>query len=155
MQIQNLFYGYVLNPVMRALLRSRFHRFGSRNLGILRYRGRKSGHSYETPLSFVREGDVVRFLSSHNTRWWTNFKAGPTSVEVEIAGQVHAGQARVWAEDSENLRNGVGRFLTALPRDAKVYGVGLDADRKPLEKEIAKAANHLVLVEVNLDTGGD
>ena len=46
MQIQNTLYRVLLNPVMRSLLRSRFHGFASRNLGILCYRGRRSGRNF-------------------------------------------------------------------------------------------------------------
>ena len=93
----------------------------------------------------------MRFLSSHNTRWWKNFKDGPTPVEIEIARTTESGVARLWDSDSAQLRNGVRRFLTALPRDAVIYGIGLDADRKPIESDIEKTANHVVLVEVEVD----
>jgi len=149
MRLQALLYA-TLNPPMRALLRSPAHGFASRNLAILNYRGRRSGRSFATPLSFVREGNVVRFLSSHNTAWWKNFKDGPTPVEIEIAREKFSGKAQIWTQDSEHLREGVRRFLTALPRDAVVYGIGLGSDRKPIESEIAKAASHVVLIEVEL-----
>ncbi len=149
MRLQSLLYA-TLNPPMRALLRSPLHGIASRNLALLSYRGRRSGRTFVTPLSYVREGTLVRFLSSHNTRWWTNFRDGPTPVEVEIARQTHSGVARVWDQDSETLRHGVKSFLTALPRDAMVYGIRLDADRKPREADLAKAGDHVVLVEVEL-----
>jgi hypothetical protein len=153
MRIQSLLYA-ALNPPMRALLRSPLHGVASRNLGLLCYRGRRSGRSFETPLSYVREGRIVRFLSSHNTRWWTNFRDGPTPVHVEIARERFAGQARLFEGDSEPLREGVRRFLTALPRDAMVYGIGLDADRRPRESDLAKLGDHVVLVEVELESDG-
>ena len=150
MRLQSLLYA-AMNPPMRALLRSPLHGVASANLAILNYRGRKSGQAYATPLSFVRDGSTVRFLSSHNTNWWKNFKSEPTPVEIEIARRKLAGIARVWDTDSETLRDGVRSFLTALPRDAVVYGIGLDADRKPIEADIARTANHVVLVEVELE----
>jgi deazaflavin-dependent oxidoreductase (nitroreductase family) len=149
MPIQDLLYA-AINPPMRALLRSPFHGIASRNLAILNYRGRKSGRAYATPLSFVREQSIVRLLSSKRTAWWKNFEAGPTPVEVEIARQTHAGIARLFDEDSEELRNGVRRFLTALPRDAVVYGIDLDSKRRPIEASIEARANDVILVEVEL-----
>ncbi len=150
MRLQDMMYA-ALNPPMRALLRSPLHGIASKNLALLCYRGRRSGRRFETPLSYAREGNVIRFLSSHNTRWWTNFKDGPTPVEVEIARRRIPGHARLYAEDSEHLREGVRRFLTQLPRDAVVYGIGLDSNRKPKESEIARTADHVVLVEVEVE----
>ncbi len=150
MRIQSLLYA-ALNPLMRALLRSPLHGIASRNLALLCYEGRRSGRKFETPLSYVREGSIVRFLSSHNTRWWTNFRAGLTPVEIEIGRERLAGQARLFENDSEPLREGVRRFLTALPRDAMVYGIRLDSERKPREADLAKAGDHVILVEVELD----
>jgi len=150
MRIQSLLYA-MLNPLMRGLLRSPMHGVVSGSIGLLCYRGRRSGREFVTPLSYSRDGTLVRFLSSHKTRWWLNFRAGPTPVQVEIAGEVRSGVARLWQEDSEHLREGVRLFLTAVPRDAMVYGMKLDADRKPREADLAKAGDHVILVEVELD----
>jgi hypothetical protein len=152
MRAQNLFYNAVLNPVIRALLRSPLHRIASRNIGLLCYRGRKSGRRFETPLSYVRDGNVVRFLSSHDTRWWLNFRDDATTVEVEMSGSRHPGTARLFEGDSDALRDGVRQFLTALPRDAMIYGIKLDAERKPREADIEAVGRHVILVEVDLDS---
>jgi hypothetical protein len=141
----------ILNPMMRALLRSPLHGVASRNIAILHYRGRKSGREFDTPLSYTREGKTLRFLSAHSTRWWMNFRDQTVTVSVEIARDRHTGHARLWDGDSEHLREGVRRFLTALPRDARVYGIKLDADRRPLEESLAEVVDRLVLVEVELD----
>jgi len=95
----------------------------------------------------------VRLLSSDQTRWWTNFGDEPTPVEIEIARVSHAGHARLLRQDSEQFRDGVRRFLTALPRDAMVYSIGLDRDRRPREEDIAKASGHVILVEIELANG--
>jgi len=140
-----------LNPVMKALLRSPLHRIASRSIALLHFRGRKSGREFVTPLSYTLENDTVRFLSAHSTRWWMNLRGDAIPVSVEIARETHTGKARLLDGDSEPLREGVRRFLTALPRDAKVYGIKLDADRRPVEESLVKAAPELVLVEVELD----
>jgi hypothetical protein len=149
MRIQSLLYA-ALNPVMRGLLRSPLHGIASLSLCILNYRGRKSARAYSTPLSYMREGSLVRLLSSHETRWWVNFLDEPALVELEIAGRKHRGSARTIVADSEEFRDGIRRFLTALPRDAFVYGIKLDANREPREADIASTAGHVVLVEVQL-----
>jgi hypothetical protein len=139
-----------LNGPMRALLRSPLHWIASRNLCLLRYRGRRSGRTYTTPLSFMRTGDRVLLLTSHRTRWSQNFLDGPTDVTVEIGRVPYRGKARTIREDGEELREGVRTFLTAVPRDAVIYGIGLDRDRRPRERDVETAAGRVVLVEVTL-----
>jgi hypothetical protein len=148
--IENWLYR-TLNPVMKALLRSPLHRIASGSIALLHFRGRKSGREFVTPLSYTRENDTVRFLSAHSTRWWMNLRGDAVPVSIEIARETHTGKARLLDSDSEPLREGVRRFLTALPRDAKVYGIKLDANRRPVEESLVKAAPELVLVEVELD----
>ncbi len=164
MRIQSFLYA-ALNTPMRAFLRSPLHGIASKNLCIIRYKGRRSGRPFETPLSYVQDGDMVRLLSSQETRWWTNFlpedetsKAAETPgknegypVEVEIAREVRKGWAVTLRTDSDHFRDGVRGFLTALPRDAVVYGIKLDKDRRPREQDIEGAASHIVLVEITLD----
>lgn len=149
MRLASLLYT-ALNPFVTGLLRSPIHGIASANLCVFSYRGRRSGKPYSTPLSFMQEGSTVRLLSSHNTRWWNNFLDGPVDVEIEIARKRHRGRATTTVDDSDAFRDGVRTFLTAVPRDAPVYGIKLDAKRKPREEDIASAAGHVVLVEIEL-----
>jgi len=147
----NTFYRYFLNPVMRCLLRSPLHGITSHNIGIVHFTGRKSGRKLNTPLSYTREGNVVRLLSNQSTRWWLNFRGAKVKVEMEIARQRYPGTAVLLEGDSEALREGVRRFIRALPRDAKVYGLKLDADGEVVETSLAAIAGQLILVEIRLD----
>jgi hypothetical protein len=70
---------------------------------------------------------------------------------MEIARQRYPGTAVLLEGDSEALREGVRRFIHALPRDAKVYGLKLDANRDVVETSLAAIANQLILVEIRLD----
>ena len=72
-------------------------------------------------------------------------------VEVLAAGEILRGRAQTIHHDRERLRASVRHFLTALPRDAMVYGIGLDAERRPKETEIGRALERLVMVEVALE----
>ena len=148
--IENWIYK-VANPVVKALLRSPLHSIASGNIALLHFRGRKSGREFVTPLSYVREKGTVYFLSALSTRWWMNLRDEGTSVSIEIARVTVTGKARLWEGDSDELRERVRRFLSALPRDAKVYGIKLDESRKPVEESLAKVARELVFVEVELD----
>ena len=147
------FYKYLVNPVIRGLLRSPLHGLVSGNIAILHFTGRKSGRALSTPLSYTREGDTVRLLSSQNTRWWHNFRGDDARVEIELAGERHHGAAHLLEGDSDALRNGVTRFLTLLPRDAKVYGIKLDNNKRPVPESLAAKAADLILVEITLGDG--
>jgi hypothetical protein len=143
---------------MRALLRSPFHGVASRNLCLLRYAGRRSGRRYETPLSYVRDGGRVLLLSSRDTRWWTNFvpasnEAEPApdpEVEVLVEGRRLRGRARTLHHDRTRLRDDLRTFLTALPRDAVIFGIRLDGDRRPREDSLESALPRIVMVGVRL-----
>ena len=151
MRSSNNFYRYFLNPVMRSLLRSPLHGITSHNIGIVHFSGRKSGRKLSTPLSYTREGNIVRLLSNHNTRWWLNFRGDGVKVEMEIARQRYPGTAILLEGDSERLREGVRRFIRVLPRDAKVYGFQLNTNGDVVATSLAAIADQLILVEIQLD----
>ena len=144
----------VLNPVIKTVLRSPLHRVASGNIALLHFHGRKSGREFVTPLSYVREDQTVWLMSAHSTNWWKNFRDGDVPVSIEIARKTLAGTARLWDGDTEELREQVNRYLCALPRDAKVYGIKLDQNKVPIEASLAKAAPTLVMVEVSLKPPG-
>lgn len=141
----------VLNPVMKTVLRSPLHRVASGTIALLHFRGAKSGREFVTPLSYVREDQTIWFLSAHSTNWWKNFRKGGVPVSIEIARKTVNGTARLWDGDTDELREHVRRYLCALPRDAKVYGIKLDENKVPLEASLAKASPTLVMVQVDLD----
>lgn len=150
MTVEIAFYKYLVNPVIRTLLRSPLHHLVSGNITVLHFTGRKSGRALSTPLSYTRRGNTLWLLSSQNTRWWVNFRGADAPVEVELAGQRVAGTAHLLEGDSDALREGVDQFLTMLPRDAKVYGIKLDGDKRPVPESLAAAAGQLVLVVIAL-----
>ena len=150
MSAEIFFYKYLLNPVMRGLLRSPLHGVASKNIAILHFTGRKSGKALNTPLSYMREGDTVRFLSNTTTRWWQNLRGEAVPVEVEIKRQRLVGSASVLEGDSDALRARVHTFIAAVPRDAAIYGLKLDDKKQLVEASLADKAPGLILVEVAL-----
>ena len=141
----------VLNPAIKAVLRSPLHRLGSKTIALLRFRGRISGREFVTPLSYVRNDQTVWFLSDHSTNWWKNFREGDVPVSIEIARTTVNGTARLWNGDTDELREHVSRYLCALPRDAKVAGIKLDQNKVPIEASLVKVAPTLVMVQVELE----
>ena len=141
----------VVNPVMKTVLRSPIHRVASGKTALLHFRGRNSGREFVTPLSYVRQDQTVWFLSTHMTNWWRNFREGNVPVSIEIARETLSGTANLWDVDTDELREQVQRYLSALPRDAKFYGIKLDENKTPIEASLAEAAPTLVMLQVDLD----
>ena len=137
-----------MNVVMRPLLRLGVAR-GS--VCTLHYTGRKSGKAYATPVSYMREGDTIRVMSNYGTAWWKNFVAEARPIEVAIGGERHPGTARAYTEASELFQDGARRYLSALPREAKLAGIRLDADKRPLEEDLARAHETSILIVIELD----
>ena len=150
MRIQNIFFA-VLNPVMRTLLRSRFHRLASRDIAILSYRGRKTDRRYETPLSYIYREQNILLLSSYNTRWWRNFTEEPYPVELLIKRKILRGKATLYSGQSEFLSSNVAFFLRQLPREASVYSVKLDSAGEPTETTMKEIGDRVILVVVELE----
>lgn len=54
-------------PVVGSLVR--------RSTVVVRYTGRRSGKTFQTPLSYQRRGDdvVIRVMAPESKTWWRNF----------------------------------------------------------------------------------
>jgi len=81
---------YIINPLMKAILRSPFHGLISENLMLITFTGRKTGKQYTTPLGYLCDGDIVNTFTE--SRWWKNLQDGAT-VSLLLKGRIHQGQA--------------------------------------------------------------
>jgi hypothetical protein len=87
----------VVNPLVRAVLRSPAHGLLSGHLALLTVTGRRSGRAFTFPVGYHRDGDRVTVGVDwpERKRWWRNLSdAAP--VEIWLAGVRRAGtgQAR-------------------------------------------------------------
>lgn len=64
------------NPLVKRLLDSRVAGPMARQVLLLRYRGRRSGRTFTTPVGYVRDGDRIVMVTSPAYRWWPNFVGG-------------------------------------------------------------------------------
>ena len=59
-----------LNPLVVALLRSRFHALASKGLMLVAWTGRKSGRKYVIPVGYQRSrNSVVVMISKVSSTW--------------------------------------------------------------------------------------
>ncbi len=90
-----------LNPLVIALLRSRLHGIGSRQMMVVSWTGRKSGRRFSIPVAYQRKGadgrEIVVLISKVNKkRWWKNFRE-PWPAELLLRGRVREATGH-WVE---------------------------------------------------------
>lgn len=83
---------YLLNPLMRTILRSPLHRLVSKQLLLLRFTGRKSGRIFTMPVGYTWQGDDLYLMTE--SPWWRNFDGG-AEVTVWLRGQKRRAYASV------------------------------------------------------------
>jgi hypothetical protein len=78
----------VVDPVVRAVLRSPAHRLLSGGVLELRYTGRRSGRGYALPVVYATAGDdLVVLVGQHESKtWWRNFGPDPRPVSIRLRG---------------------------------------------------------------------
>ena len=138
----------VLNPMVRALLRSPLHSLISHNTMLIHYRGRRSGRSFVLPVSYAREGDELIAFAGRESKWWRNLKDGPV-VELRVAGRTLRARASVETE----ARDDPGRphnLPDSCPRDAMPAGVKLEADGTPNQADVEAAIEGRAAVRLRL-----
>jgi deazaflavin-dependent oxidoreductase (nitroreductase family) len=87
---------HLINPLVRALLRSPLHPLLSRRLLLLRVTGRRSGRTHEVPVGYLYDGSevLVTVGAPEHKQWWRNI-VGATPVTVVLRGQERKGTAHL------------------------------------------------------------
>ncbi|MCE7949140.1 MAG: DUF385 domain-containing protein [Chloroflexi bacterium CFX4] len=80
------------NPMMRWLLRSRWHGAVSKHYVLLSVTGRKSGKVYHVPVQYAQAGNTLLILTSAEYVWWRNLQGG-APVQVLLRGRQYNAQA--------------------------------------------------------------
>ena len=137
----------LLNPAMNCLLRSPAHRIISWRVMSLEYRGRRSGRAFATPVSYYRDGDVVYCFT--NGAWWHNFER-EHPVVARIAGRSYRGSGLAAPATDEPNVHIMARYFTAVPADAKFYGVRFGEDGRATLDSVRRAAQHMVMIRIRL-----
>lgn len=131
------FFEWLLNFFMKPLLRSPLHGLMSHRVMLISFTGRKSGKRYTTPISYMREGDMVACITM--SQWWKNIPTG-SSVTVRLRGRDYVGTTEIIRENPQ-LAEGLTVFFQHLPEDGAFWGVRLDDQRQPVADDIERAAN--------------
>jgi deazaflavin-dependent oxidoreductase (nitroreductase family) len=98
-----------VNPLVEALLRSRWHRVLSRSTVLLTYRGARTGDTHTVALAYAQHGADLVVAAGHYRHkcWWRNFRQA-TGVQLLLRGEQYRATARrvlVFDKDYEKALN--------------------------------------------------
>ena len=147
----------ITTPVLRVLLRSRFHWLASRWLVLVSYEGRRTGQRYTFPVVYDRRGDsLVVVTPMRESDWWKNF-VEPRRCSVRLHGTERPVIGELVTDENSRLEllegyletHGlVGRLLdvpdaTDRPTDRDVWSIdALDVVRFFLQTGVTGANEH-------------
>jgi deazaflavin-dependent oxidoreductase (nitroreductase family) len=136
------------NPMMKWMLRSPLHGILDKRTLVIRYKGRKSGKVYETPVNYVQEDGSLLITSYRQRTWWRNL-LGSAPVDVILKGKERHGTAEAFTRDEEVAKY-LQAYLSKVPQTAKYFQVNLDKDGQPIQSDVDRAAQERVIVRVQL-----
>lgn len=116
---------------------------------LLEFKGRKSGKSYCTPVSYHMANNKVQCLTGKDNQWWRNI-VNAESVDVTLRGRKVSGRPVVVLGGTLEVKTALHDLLVASPRDAAFASVNFDANGQPNVADVTKAANTLVLISVEI-----
>jgi deazaflavin-dependent oxidoreductase (nitroreductase family) len=144
----------VSNPLVTAVLRSRFHKLLSGSAAVLTVTGRRSGRSYRVPVQYAADGQTVCVVPGgweHKT-WWRNL-IQPAKVRLGLQGRdvTGVGQAFSGDRDPQLVAAGMAIYLAKFAASARVRGIARDACGRPDPGQLQRAVPHEVIVRLILD----
>ncbi|MCY3885413.1 MAG: nitroreductase/quinone reductase family protein [Gammaproteobacteria bacterium] len=125
----------ILNPMMRMTLHSPAHFTFSDSVLLIKYKGRKTGKSFEIPVRYVEKDGVIKCYTDKRAGWWPNLKDN-SDVVLRLRGRDVRCSTKVLTGDAENLKNELQEYLSKFPGDAVYHDVRLDSKGNPVESDI-------------------
>ena len=136
-----------VNRAMKLVLRSPVHGMVSKTVLLISFKGRKSGKTYTTPVSYSQDGGQVTIFT--HADWWKNLRDCP-SVTLQMRGRQVQGLVEQVVEDKQAVAAGLAQHLRKVRSDAKYYGVTFDEQGNPRAEEVEKAAQTVVMICVRV-----
>lgn len=119
---------------------------------LIKYKGRKTGKSYEIPVRYVEQNGLIQCYTDKRAGWWPNLRDN-SDVTLRLRGRDIRYSTRVLTDDMEKLKSELHKYLTKFPDDAVYHDVRLDSNGNPLESDIAiSAATAVVIYATPVDT---
>lgn len=138
----------IANPIMKLILRSRWHGMASSQIMLITVTGRKTGKQYTTPVNYVRKENTLSVVTHQHRTWWRNLRGG-APVLLHLRGQRVAAHASV-LEAPEDVATRLIEHLREVPVYAEPLGVRLDDEGVPVAEDGLDAAQGKVMVQIIL-----
>lgn len=136
-----------VTPLVKAVLRSPAHSCLSDTMMILTVTGRRTGRSYEIPISYVADGATLTCITGIDNAWWKNLRGG-----ADVAVLLQRQRFRAYAEASTGSANMpiIESFLAVRPRDARFHHVRRSVRGQFDADDLTWAAQTRVVIRVQL-----
>lgn len=136
----------IVNPVIKSILRSPFHKIISGNFIVLTFKGRRTGKQVSTPVGYTRKSNslIVFTFSS----WWKNLKENP-EVSILLQGRDVKGKIEI-ITDLNKVAQAVNLILDTRGDE---MGKRLGFERISPEasaEEIREKSQHLVFLQIDM-----
>lgn len=138
----------IVNPIMKALLRSPLGNKMGDMIMVITFKGRKSGKVFTTPVSYLpaEDGSLMSFTDSH---WGKNFDGG-APVTVLVKRQKYRATSTS-TYDPQAVAAGIKYFFDKKGvKNARRIGVNFSGDHYPSQEELLKMADHRALIKTDL-----
>jgi hypothetical protein len=143
----------IANPVVRLILRSRFHRWMSASVLLITYRGRKSGKEFTLPVQYAEDDHFIFIVPGMPERksWWRNFRES-TPVRLTLRGEVvsSTGILLDTATQMEEIVTGIEVYFRGFPAYAKNYHIRTVPSGGWDTEDLHRAAISGVMIRVDL-----
>ncbi len=137
----------VVNPVIRALLRSPLHGLLSKQLMLLSVTGRKTGRTYAVPVGRHESNGML--LVSVSGRWRHNLRGG-APVRLTLDGRERAGYAELEEEPGQVARTFKLLLDRLGPAGPPLLGLKINIHRPPTVDEVQPAVARRCIARVRL-----
>lgn len=141
---------FVVNPIMRGVLRSPLHGLVDDRLMLLTYRGRRTGETYHVPVGRREVDGQMTVLT--NAGWRVNFRGGHP-LTARVRDEVVVGTGTL-VEDPDAVASVYADLIDQVgwQKAGRELGIRITVDRAPTHAELREAveANGLSLLHVEL-----
>ncbi len=141
-----------LNPIVAAILRSRWHWLLSPGLMLITVTGRKSGRRYTIPVGYheMKDAVVILVAEAPTKVWWRNYRqAGP--IELRLRGKELRGRAEVLPAGSEEFRQRATASFSRARFISRIFGIDYDPESGVTDAQVKQLGEQAVIVRVSVE----